>query len=197
MRRFTIFSILMTGVLVVSVGCQTGPKKAPSEPYTVENNPTVLSGRGEPSLDDEKRPAAWVLVDGYEGRYIEVDGRSHVEWVIDEPVSATPTFRVEAYEPLLGTPRDFKCILKSRDESEQSPKVYLGIAANDATFEGGKEYSLLSPGEETRTRASMTPTSYVHSASLRPASGRGSEYFSTSSLSIQNRSSCPRFSTFT
>ena len=168
MRRFTVFSILMTGVLVINVGCQTGPKKVPREPYTVENNPTVLSGRGEPSLDDEKRLAAWVLVDGYEGRYIEVDGRSHVEWVIDEPVSATPTFRVEAYELLLGTPRDFKCILKSRDESEESPKVYLGIAANDATFEVGKEYSLLSPGEDFVIRDVMAGSVMEDVGSLAP-----------------------------
>jgi hypothetical protein len=148
MRRFTIYSIVMIGLLVINAGCQTGARKKPRKPYTAADNPTVVSGRGAPSLDDVMRPAAWVLIDGYEGEYIEVDGNPHVEWVIDAPVSSTPTFRAEVATELLATPTDFKCALKSRDDAGDGPvRVYYGIAAEEGTFQVGKNYSLVAPGK--------------------------------------------------
>lgn len=155
MKRYTIFSILMTGLLVINVGCRTTAKRVP---YTAEKNPTAVAGRGEPSLEDVMRPAAWVLIDGNEGRYIELDGHPHVEWVIDEPVSATPTFRAEAFEPLMGVPTHFQCALKSRNEDDESVGVYYGIAAKEGTFEIGKEYSLVSPGKNFVIRDSAGNT---------------------------------------
>ena len=123
--------------------------------YTAAHNPTTLAGRGTPSLDDQFRPAAWILLDGHEGRYGEVDGNPHLEWVIDEPVSASPTFRVEVFPPLLGTPDGFKAVLQSVETADGSQLVY-GLSAGDAMFVPGKTYSLLSPGSGFTVRNLMT-----------------------------------------
>ena len=177
MKRFTIFSTLMTGLLIINVGCQITPKKKARVPYTAERNPTVLAARGEPSLEDVMRPAAWVLIDGYEGEYVEVDGNPHVEWVIDAPVSTKPTFRAEAFEPLLGVPTNFQCALKSREEGDQAVGIYYGIAAKEGTFQIGKEYSLVAPGEDFVIRdqlgnvieeiGELTPGKYLVAAGIK------------------------------
>ena len=172
MRRYTIFSILMMGLLIINVGCQTTGK--PQLPYTAEHNPTVLAGRGEPHPDEYQRPAAWVLIDGYEGHFLcktcdpdtgectyhvedgsddnricaNLEGHPQVQFEIDETVSAKPTFRAEVYEPLLGVPHDFNCLLKSRDDEEGSMGLYYAIEAKPGTFEVRKWISLVSPGKD-------------------------------------------------
>ena len=126
------------------------PKPAESTPakpaVAVVDNPTTRSGRGVPDLDSWGRPAAWVYVDGQEGRYVEKDGRPLIQWILDTPVSRTPTFRVEAYEPVLGTPKDFQCALQTY-ESSAGPPILYAIRAKEGTFEVGKEYSLIKPGD--------------------------------------------------
>ena len=145
MRKLTVLTVFTVGFMILSVGCQ-GPTKLPDAPYTANNNPTTLAGRGAPDLEDGFRPAAWVFVDGLSGNYIEVDGHPHVEWIIDKPVSSTPMFQVEVCEPLLGKPANFSCALKSRDAQDQPTGIYYGIAAKEGKFKVSTEYSLLNPG---------------------------------------------------
>ncbi len=143
-------SILSLGFIVLVAGCETTGKK-PREPYTTEKNPTTLAGRGDPDLEDLFRPAAWVLIDGYEGEYIERDGNPQMQWVIKKPVSSTPTFRAEAYDVLLGDPDVFKCVLQTR-EATDGISVKYGIS-RESDFECGHEYSLTNPGEGFVIRA--------------------------------------------
>ncbi len=119
--------------------------------FTAENNPTTLAGRGEPSLDDFFRLPAWIYVDGKEGKFIEREDKPQVQWLIEEPVGYSPTFRVEAYEPLLGTPKDFTCQLDTVDSPEASTIAY-SFQANPGTFRVGHEYSLLKPGNDFTIR---------------------------------------------
>ena len=123
--------------------------------YNSDNNPTTLAGRGEPSLDDLFRPAAWIFIDGKEGKYTEVNGSPHLEWVIDAPVSSTPTFRVAVYPPLLGEPDEFKCVLQSIETADGSKLMY-GVTAERGAFDFGREYSLLNPGTGFTVRNLMT-----------------------------------------
>lgn len=113
--------------------------------FTASNNPTTLDGRGEPSLEDRNRPAAWIFVDGKSGRFVEKNGEPMMQWVIEEPVSPTPTFRVEVYEPLVGNADGFKSLLQA-SEGEAPTKTTYAIRA-EGEFAPGKEYSLTSPGE--------------------------------------------------
>ena len=158
MRTSLFVTVLFAGLLAVcgvcaSWGMTTGPMLETPGPattpaktaFTAENNPTTLAGRGEPDLGDENRPAAWVYVDGREGRFTERDGQWQMQWVIDQPVSPSPTFRVEVYEPLLGSPRDFRCALQTKESADGSMVVYA-IRAKEGTFEVGREYSVLKPG---------------------------------------------------
>ncbi len=165
MRNVAFHTLLIACTLAVWVGCDpadknSGPVVGPaSQPVgdspenpshraiTAENNPTTLAGRGEPDLDDQDRPAAWVYIDGREGHFIEREGNWQLEWVIDEPVSSTPTFRVEVYEPLLGVPKDFNCVLERKGVApEDGTLVYYGLAAEEGTFQASHQYSLLDPG---------------------------------------------------
>jgi len=120
-----------------------------------KKNPTSADGRGEPSLDDKDRPAAWVYVDGRGGKFVERSGQKLMQWMIDATVSQKPTFRVEAYGPLLGAPRDFKCVLKTVESSEGSYIDYR-IVASSSSFQVGKDYSLLRPGDNFTIRNAMT-----------------------------------------
>lgn len=128
---------------------------AKREAYTAENNPTTKAGRGAPDLEKPQSPAAWVFIDGKEGKFKEQGGQPLLQWIIDDPVGATPKFRVEAFEPLLGTPKDFKAVLRTI-ESEDGTDLIYGIAAREGAFEVGKEYSLLNPGESFVVRNAMT-----------------------------------------
>lgn len=125
------------------------------EGYTAENNPTTKGGRGTPDLDNPQAPAAWVLVDGKSGTYKEEGGNKLLQWFIEEPVSPTPKFRVEAYEPLMGTPKDFKAIFRTVEPADGLDLVYA-IAAKEGTFELGRDYSLLNPGENFTIRNGAT-----------------------------------------
>ncbi len=173
MKRIRDFTWLTVGTLIICVGCaqpgkgsnlagdapldtsrQPDEKNAPSPAgqivqrtaFTARNNPTTRDRGGEPSLDDFYRPAVWVYIDGKEGGFIERDGNPQVQWQIQGPVSASPTFRVEAFAPLLGTPKDFLCTLDTIEASDGS-KVAYAIKANEGTFILGRDYSLLCPGE--------------------------------------------------
>jgi len=166
---------------VLVVGCHNGSKNARTtrdslsrpqqqrEPerkpvYTASHNPTTLAGRGTPSLEDQFRPAAWILIDGQEGKYDDVDGHPHLEWVIDQPVSSEPTFRVEVFRQLLGDPDDFKAVLQSIQTQDGSSLVY-GIAVDAAkdpkgsagsSFSTSKTFNLLDPGPNFTVRNLMT-----------------------------------------
>ena len=155
MRTATIVCTLTAGMLVFSAGCASGKKPktiagsgkaAPGAVFTVTSNPTTLAGRGEPSLDDIHRPAAWIFVDGQEGKFIEHDGNPQVQWMIDGPVSTSPIFRVEAFEPLLGAPKDLACTLDTVDSADGSAIAYA-IKADEGTFQLGRDYALLQPGD--------------------------------------------------
>lgn len=144
MRKTTVLSTIATGLAAVIVGCAPmGSRVA----ITADNNPTTLAGRGQPSIDDERRPCAWVYIDGHEGHFIEKNGVPQVQWIIDEPVGPSPTFRVEAIEETLGLPKDFKCVLYPYESTGDSGVGY-GIASEDGAFKTGTDYSLLNPGPE-------------------------------------------------
>lgn len=113
---------------------------------TSADNPTTRAGRGEPSLSDHFSPAAWVLVDGHAGKFTEREGHRQIEWVVDKPVSPKPTFRVEVYAPLLGTPKELKYVLKTVEAPEGADLAYA-VSTYEGAFVPGKEYSLLNPGE--------------------------------------------------
>jgi len=148
MRISPISGIACLCALVAISGCASGPKhtkaKVKAKPthvvFTLENNPTTEAGRGEPTLDDQFRPAAWVYVDGSAGTFGE-----GLEWMIQGNVSPRPTFRVETVESVVGKPKDFSCLLRARNSTGDTD-IYYAIAANEGTFEIGKEYSLLKPG---------------------------------------------------
>ena len=174
MRFVSVLTLVSISVLVFVSGCVAPSKSKPAAPltrttpaeptirlpghreaFTAENNPTTLAGRGEPSLDDQFRPAAWVYIDGKKGSFTDLDGNPQLQWVIEQPVSGTPTFRVEAYEPLVGTPKDFRCVVTLQDSTGGSSVVYSYLAV-EGTFELGREYSLVEPGENFAVRNRVT-----------------------------------------
>ena len=185
MRKLSVFSIIVVGLSSASVGCSSppsqgrkprvaaeSPKPAPAVKstavkFTAANNPTTLAGRGEPNLEDKARPAAWVYIDGQAGKFTERDGEPLTQWVVEGPVCATPTFRVEGYEPLLGNPTDFKCVLQAVEASDGSTVVY-GIAANEGTFIPGRDYPLLNPGDNFIIRNGLTRDIVKEIAPLAP-----------------------------
>lgn len=161
MRTNIAAYVLIAGLVVLASGC-SGPEKRPivddrqKQPVqratlTAENNPTALAGRGEPDLDDWLRPAAWIYIDGQAGQFLEVDGNPQGQWTINDPVSSSPTFRVDAYGPLLGKPRDFNCVLQPVDVSDENTVTYV-FSAVKGTFQVGREYSLLQPGKNFTIR---------------------------------------------
>lgn len=113
----------------------------------VAANPTTKSGRGEPSLTDIKRPAAWIHIDGHDGAYGEKDGKPDAAWVIKGKVSASPSFTVEAFSTLLGKPKDFVATLYS-EELKDGSKIAYSFKAKKRTFEVGRKYALLAPGND-------------------------------------------------
>jgi len=123
--------------------------------FTAANNPTTMAGRGAPDLDNPQSPAAWVFIDGKGGKFKEEGGQPLLQWFVDDAVGSSPKFRVEAFEPLLGTPRDFKAVLRTIESEDGSDLVY-GIAARDGMFEVGREYSLLNPGDDFVVRNGLT-----------------------------------------
>ncbi len=171
--RFNIAVVLVVAV-GVSTGCRSSDSKAddpgtpakspartqparsnsqpkPAAPakrqtLTAASNPTTLAGRGAPDLEDKDRPAAWIYIDGHAGQFKEENGHPLLQWFTEGVVSTSPTFRVEAFGPLLGTPKDFKAVLRTIEATDGSEVVY-GIAAYDGTFEVGRDYPLLNPGE--------------------------------------------------
>ena len=185
MRKLSVFSMLVLGLAAVGVGCSSPPERGSSPRVTTEspkpaaaakpkaskftaaNNPTTLAGRGAPSLEDRDRPAAWVYIDGKAGKFSERDGQRLTQWTVEGTVGPTPTFRVEGYEPLLGTPQDFKCVLQAIDSPDGSDVVY-GIAANEGVFTPGQEYPLLNPGANFVIRNSLTGDIVKEIAPLAP-----------------------------
>lgn len=143
--------------------------KAPvhGEAFTAESNPTSRCGRGEPSLEDQFRPAAWVYIDGNAGKYTEEDGNPQVQWVIEEPVSGSATFRVEVFEPLLGTPTSFRCVIQTID-TEGGAAVVYSFKAEDGTFEVGRDYSLVNPGKDFAIRNRMSGDAVAEMPPLVP-----------------------------
>ena len=193
MRSVTILNVLAVGLLILDAGCRSsgeprevtreGPKQrtaetaptkkvvtetpVPRSAMTAESNPTTNAGRGEPSLDASSRPAAWIYVDGHAGKFVERDGTPQVQWFTDGTVSAAPTFRVEVFEPLLGTPTDFVCTLDTRESSDNT-KIAYGIKADTGTFRAGRDYALLTPGENFTVRNRLTGDVVSHIGALAP-----------------------------
>lgn len=172
MLRNSFVLAMGTLVLFAVAGCDSGKKKgasgggspkggtyaaSPAAPkskrviFTTDNNPTKAAQRGEPSLDDHFRPAAWILMDGREGRYVDVDGSPQLQWMIDSTVKPTPTFRVEVFEPLLGNPTEFSLVVQSRDVTD-GVRLSYAIKAKDGTFEFGRDYPLNKPGPNFEVR---------------------------------------------
>lgn len=157
----------------------TDAKASDKKPAAVADNPTSRDSRGEPSLEDVFRPAAWVHIDGKAGRFKVKDGKFQSNWTIEQPVSELPTFRVEAYEPLLGKPTNFVCILDRIDEGAD-PKIAYAIKAEDKSFQTGKTYSLADLGKTFTIRnrltgdlvqkiAALPPGTYVLAAGIKNA----------------------------
>jgi len=123
--------------------------------FTKENNPTSLAKRGEPSLTDQFRPAAWIYLDGKDGSFTDKDGQRHLEWVIEQPVSNAPTFRVEVYEPLLGGADEFSAVIETIAAALSEPRD---------TLEDVYEPYLLQQGFLGRTARGRiaTPRAYEH-----------------------------------
>jgi hypothetical protein len=185
MRKLSVFSMIVFGLTAVGAGCSSppsqgreprvaaeSPKPTPAAQskaakFTKANNPTTLAGRGEPNLDEKSRPAAWIYVDGKAGKFTERDGQPLTQWVVEGPVCATPTFRVEGFEPLLGNPMDFRCVFQAVESSDDSTVVY-GIAANEGTFIPGREYPLLNPGDNFIIRNGLTGDIVKEIAPLAP-----------------------------
>lgn len=163
-RRLTAFCLCAAAVAIS--GCDSGSKKTdvsgrkgktalklrgtPRVVFNAQENPTTEAGRGEPVIDDQFRPPAWVFVDGHGGTFGE-----RLEWMIEGNVRPSPTFRVEIVESIVGSPKDFSCLLRARDGAGETD-VYYAIAAKDGTFEYGKEYSLLAPGDSFVVRNGFT-----------------------------------------
>jgi hypothetical protein len=137
------------------------------EAFTAANNPTTKGGRGAPDLEKPQSPAAWVFIDGKGGKFKEEGGQPLLQWFVEEAACATPHFRVEAFEPLLGVPKDFKAVLRTI-ESEDGTDLVYGIAAKEGTFEIGRDYSLLNPGDNFVIRNGMTGDEIKEIAPLPP-----------------------------
>lgn len=173
MRNATILTIAAAILFPTLAGCQSGGSAASIKIdrakglASAEDNPTSYDRRGEPSLDDQTRPATWIYIDGKEGRFEERDGRKMMEWVISSPVSPTPTFRVQAYEPLLGVPTDFSCGLQTV-RAEDGSHIFYAIAADEGTFEVGRDYSLTNPGSKFTIRIPATEQTYDSIEPLAP-----------------------------
>ena len=159
MRSKIILSSILGGLILMGYGCTPGsgrgikgrvdqPKRAKSRVhYTAADNPTKNADRGDPdpTLLDQFRPAAWVLIDGMEGTFTEGNGNPQLEWIVEESVSSSPTFRVEAFEPIIGSPSVFLCALRTIEAVDGSNVTY-GIASQEGEFQVGRDYSLVSPG---------------------------------------------------
>lgn len=122
-------------------------KKPAARKPTMEENPTVDSGRGTPTLDALHAPAAWIYIDRNAGEFIEENGRPQIQWVVYDPVSRNPSFRVDCLSELLGEADEFRCVF-STHESFDGTSVLYTIQSRKGRFKPGKEYALLEPGED-------------------------------------------------
>ena len=114
---------------------------------SIPDNPTTRGGRGIPTLDPTHplQPAVWIYVDGHEGHFVEEDGLAKLQWVIDQPVGPCPTFRVEAFEPLVPGLDGARFVLQRVDAEPEVPVRYA-FAALAGTFEVGKDYDVCNLG---------------------------------------------------
>jgi hypothetical protein len=145
----------------------SGAESARPAPFTADDNPTTNGGRGAPTLDDFFAPAAWIYVDGMAGMYLEQDGNPQVQWVIEAPTNSMPTFRAEAFAPLVGDARDFACTVDTVDSADGSTVAYA-IKADEGTFRLGQTYSLCQPGSNFTIRNRMTGDVVTEIAPLTP-----------------------------
>ncbi len=140
--------------LAMLAGCQSGGMSAKMK-ITAQHNPTMIGGRGEPSLEDHMRPAAWIFVDGKPGEFQERNGSQVVGWHIPENVSPSPTFQLAVYKPLLGEKIGVNILLVKGDEdSETSPEIepnntfFYGLGGVEQGVATQKSFNLLSPGND-------------------------------------------------
>lgn len=164
MNRRTAGLCLLAGVVLIAV-VPRGADRAAA--VMGGENPTQRDGRGEPSLDDPFRAAAWILIDGKSGKFREQHGGPLVQWIIEEPVSSAPTFSVRVHEPLLGSKVRFQGALQRVDDAEGRGKTYA-LQSRDGKLEIGKEYKLLSPGEDFEMREAGTDKPVTSLEPLEP-----------------------------
>jgi len=171
---------LTLGICLLTMACKEKPRAVA---VMGGETPTQRDGRGEPSLDDPFRAAAWITIDGKSGKFKEADGGPLVQWIIDEPVSASPTFSLRVHEPLLGSKVEFEAALQLVDDPENKSRSYA-LKAKEGKFETGKEYKLLSPGDDFEVREAGTdkivtsidplaPGQYLIAASVTGADKKG------------------------
>ncbi|MCO6438238.1 MAG: hypothetical protein J5J06_14180 [Phycisphaerae bacterium] len=173
MRRVYWVGVLLVGAYLLG-GCGANRHIR----YTMVDNPTTRAGRGEPSTDDERRPAAWILVDGKEGEFRtdEQTGIPQIQWFIEKPVSSTPTFRLVVIPELLGENVNANFALQG-DNLPSGESVFYGLAGVAGTFQPGTVYSLADPGPafivtkqpqktEVESIGALPPGDYVLAASV-------------------------------
>ncbi|MGB0717464.1 MAG: hypothetical protein ACPGXK_16425 [Phycisphaerae bacterium] len=154
--RISVFAAVICACFVMATTGQADdaaakkaatPKAAPAKRPTMDDNPTVNSGRGEPSLDGMHTPAAWIYIDRHEGEFVEENGRPQIQWVIYEPATRNPTFRVDAVAELLGQPDEFRCVFSTFESFDGTSVLYtIQSKKGKGSFKSGTEYSLLEPG---------------------------------------------------
>ena len=163
-----LFGFAVSGLFIIGAGCAStdssastghtksgqyhrGQKVVKRAAFTPVDNPTATAGRGEPDLEDVFRPAAWIYLDNTGGTFVERDGFPQVQWMTEKGVSATPTFRVEALDSLLGNPTGFACTLDTV-EADDGSRIAYAIRAEKGSFVAGRSYSLLRPGSNFTIR---------------------------------------------
>ena len=178
MRNLSFSIVFSVGGCLLLAGCASTQRSAEATTDASDRgagsglmfdaqNPTAQAGRGEPSLEDKERPAAWIYIDGQEGRFETRNGIRQLQWIVDGPVSPTPTFRVAVFQPLLGNPTSFKGVLQT-DEAKDGSYVSYGIAAKDGAFRVGRDYALTAPGEEFTVRVAGSDEVIEQIAPLAP-----------------------------
>lgn len=140
-----VLPAMFNGDATASGAAQATTQVSGAEPKIL-TNPTTKGRRGEPSLDDVFRPAAWIYMDSKSGTFRKKDDKPLLAWFIEESVRPSPTFLVRVDKALLGKPHDFSCVI-DRVEGD-GPAFAYAIAAKPGKFKSDTGYRLLNPGDD-------------------------------------------------
>ncbi len=143
---FGLVSALLLPAMFNGDATASGAAQLSDATAKAKKNPTTMGRRGEPSLDDVFRPAAWIYIDSRSGTFRKDGDEPLVSWFIEESVKPSPTFLVRVHEPLLGSPHDFSCVI-DRIKGE-GPAFAYAIAAKPGKFKSGTGYRLVDPGQD-------------------------------------------------